>query len=340
MSVGSATVAAGLTPPSSSTPTVLVARRLLPAGMELLAGRCAIRDGGLDLGREELLELARGVDAIVADPTVVIDEAVLDAAGPQLRVVANFAVGYDNVDLDACRRRGVAVTNTPDVLTNATAELALALTLAAARRMTEAEADLRGGRWRGWDPGAYLGLELTGATFGVVGLGRIGRRYAELVAGFAGRGPLRQPHPQGGGRARAGRPAGDAGGDASAAPTWSASTCRPASETTGLVGPRELSAMKTDGDPRQHVARARWSTRGRWPGPCATARSAGAGLDVYEHEPDVPSELLEAPRCVSCCPTSAPPPRERATAWLAWSRRTSSPCSTGEEPPNRVVVMV
>jgi glyoxylate reductase len=154
--------------------------------MELLAGRCAIRDGGLDLAREELLELARGVDAIVADPAVAVDEALLEAAGPQLRMVANFAVGYDNVDLGACRRRGVAVTNTPDVLTNATAELALALALAAARRFTEAEADLRAGRWRGWDPGAYLGLELTGATFGVVGMGRIGRRYAELVVGFAG----------------------------------------------------------------------------------------------------------------------------------------------------------
>ena len=97
--------------------------------------------------RSELLELAPGVDAIVADPTVAVDDALLEAAGPQLRVVANFAVGYDNVDLDACRRRGVAVTNTPDVLTNATAELALALTLAAARRMSDAEADLRGGRW-------------------------------------------------------------------------------------------------------------------------------------------------------------------------------------------------
>src|SRR6185295_12129894 len=165
---------------------VLVARRLPPAGTELLAGRCTIREGGLDVTREELFELAPGVDAIVADPPVAVDEALLEAAGPQLRVVANFAVGYDNVDLDACRAREVAVTNTPDVLTNATAELALALTLAAARRMSEAEADLRGGRWRGWDPGAYLGLELTGATFGVIGLGRIGRRYAELVAGFAG----------------------------------------------------------------------------------------------------------------------------------------------------------
>src|SRR5204862_3934737 len=103
-----------------------------------------------------------------------------------LRVVANYAVGYDNVDLDACRRRGVAVTNTPGVLTNATAELALALTLAAARLITAAESELRAGRWSGWDPGDMLGLELSGATFGVVGMGRIGRRYAELVAPLSG----------------------------------------------------------------------------------------------------------------------------------------------------------
>ena len=119
-------------------------------------------------------------------PTVEVGEQLLEAAGPQLRVVANFAVGIDNVDLDECRRRDVIVTNTPDVLTDATAELALSLTLAAARRTTEAEADLRAGRWRGPDPDGYLGLELSGATFGIVGMGRIGRRYAELVSGLAG----------------------------------------------------------------------------------------------------------------------------------------------------------
>jgi len=165
---------------------VLVARRLLRAGLDSLAADFEIREGGLEVTRERLLELAPGADAIVADPTVAIDEELLDAAGPQLKVVANFAVGHDNIDLDACRSRGVAVTNTPDVLTNATAELALALTLAAARRMTEAEADLRGGRWTGLRPDGYLGLELSGATFGVVGLGRIGHRYAELVRPMAG----------------------------------------------------------------------------------------------------------------------------------------------------------
>src|SRR5690242_15934616 len=165
---------------SDSRPAVLIARRLLPAGRDRLAERCELREGGLDSTPEALLDLAPGVTAIVADPTVPVGGALLDAAGERLRVVANYAVGYDNIDLDACRRRGVAVTNTPGVLTNATAELALALTLAAARLIDTAAAELRAGHWRGWDPGDMLGLELSGATFGIVGMGRIGRRYTEL----------------------------------------------------------------------------------------------------------------------------------------------------------------
>lgn len=134
--------------------------------------------------RDALLRRVAGADAIVADPTVPIDAEVLDAAGPKLRVVANFAVGYDNVDVDACRSREVVVTNTPDVLTNATAELAVALMLAVARRLGEGERLLRGGRWTGWEPGQLLGRELAGAVVGIVGLGRIGTRVAELLQGF------------------------------------------------------------------------------------------------------------------------------------------------------------
>ncbi len=166
---------------SAATPIVVIARRLLPAGFEPLRERYEIREGGLDANREQLLALVPGAAALVADPSVPVDAELLDACGPGLRIVANFAVGYDNVDLAACAERGVFVTNTPGVLTEATAELALALTLAAARRMSDAERDLRSGRWRGWDPAAYRGLELRGATVGVVGLGRIGGRYAELV---------------------------------------------------------------------------------------------------------------------------------------------------------------
>jgi glyoxylate reductase len=301
--------------------------------MELLAGRCAIREGGLDLGREELLELAHGVDAIVADPTVVIDEAVLDAAGPQLRVVANFAVGYDNVDLDACRRRGVAVTNTPDVLTHATAELALALTLAAARRMTEAEADLRAGRWRGWDPGAYLGLELTGATFGVVGLGRIGRRYAELVAGFAGE-VLYVSRTR---KEDAERELGvrQVALDEIFRRADVVSLHLPATgETTGLVGARELSAMK----PEAILVN---TSRGLLVDSRALARAlrdgeiAGAGLDVYEQEPEVPSELLEAPRCVLLPHIGSATTRSR-DGMARLVAESVLAVLDGEEPPNRV----
>jgi glyoxylate reductase len=302
--------------------------------MELLAGRCAIRDGGLDLAREELFELARGVDAIVADPAVPVDEALLEAAGPQLRVVANFAVGHDNVDLDACRRRGVAVTNTPDVLTNATAELALALALAAARRFTEAAADLRGGRWRGWDPGAYLGLELTGATFGVVGMGRIGRRYAELVVGFAGevlyasRTPKEDAEREVGVR-RVALEEIFRGADV-------VSLHLPATgETTGLVGPRELAAMK----PEAILVN---TSRGPLVDSRALARAlrdgeiGGAGLDVYEHEPDVPTELLEAPRCVLLPHIGSATTRARdGMARLVAANVLA--VLAGEEPPNRVV---
>ena len=116
----------------------MIAHVLLPAGLQALQDRYEVRAGGLDSGRDDLLAIAPGASALVADPTVRIDAEILDACGDSLEVVANFAVGYDNVDLDACRQRGVAVTNTPDVLTEATAELALALTLAASRRMSMA----------------------------------------------------------------------------------------------------------------------------------------------------------------------------------------------------------
>src|SRR5690348_16835131 len=121
---------------------VVIARVLLPAGRDRLAERFELREGGLDARRSDLLALAPGASALVTDPSVPVDAEVLDACGASLRIVASFAVGYDNVDLDACRERGVVVTNTPGVLTQATAELALALSLAAARRMSDAERDL------------------------------------------------------------------------------------------------------------------------------------------------------------------------------------------------------
>ena len=235
-------------------PAILIARALLPAGLDLIAEVAEVRVGGLDATREELLELAPGAAAIVADPTVPVDGELLDAAGETLRVVANFAVGYDNVDLDACRERGIAVTNTPGVLTDATAELALAVTLAAARGTGELERKLREGRWTGWDPGADLGTELSGATFAVVGLGRIGLRYAELVRPLAGRllYVARSPKPDAEEELKVERaelPEALAAADV-------VSLHAPGGEATRhLIGAAELAAMKSTRDPRQHVAR-------------------------------------------------------------------------------------
>jgi len=302
--------------------------------MELLAGKFAVTEGGLDVGREELVELAAGVDAIVADPTVAVDEALLEAAGPQLRVVANFAVGYDNVDLDACQARGIAVTNTPDVLTNATAELALALALAAARRMSEAEADLRRGRWQGWDPGAYLGLELSGATFGVIGLGRIGRRYAELVAGFAGE-VLYVSRARKEDAERALRVRRVALEEVFSRADVVSLHLPASAETTGLVGSRELALMK----PQAILVN---TSRGSLVDSRALARAlhdgeiGAAGLDVYEHEPAVPAELLGAPRCVLLPHIGSATNRARDGMARLVAENVLAALG-GAEPPNRVV---
>ena len=319
---------------NDSAPAVLVARTLLPAGRDRLAERCEIREGGLEVGREDLLALAPGVDAIVADPSVQVDEALLDAAGKGLRIVANFAVGYDNVDLDACRRRGIPVSNTPGVLTNATAELALALTLAAARRVGEAEAGLRAGRWHGWDPGDLLGLELSGATFGVVGMGRIGRRYAELVAAFEGRIFYSSPRPKPAvenelGASRA--PIDELLGHADVVSLHALAT----TETVGLIGARELEAMKP------HAVLVN-TARGSLVDSAALARAlregtiGGAGLDVYAHEPEVPKELLEAPRCV-LLPHIGSATTKARDAMAALVADNVLAALDGAEPPNRVI---
>lgn len=131
-------------------------------------------------GRIALAEVAAAdPDAVVCLLSDLIDAAFLDAA-PHLQVVANVAVGLDNIDLAAARARGVCVTNTPDVLTEATAELTLALLFACARRLSEGERLVRSGQWQGWAMDLLLGVPIAGSTLGIVGLGRIGAKVAEL----------------------------------------------------------------------------------------------------------------------------------------------------------------
>ena len=141
-------------------------------------------DAEQPLPRAELLAGVRGQDGVLAMLSDVIDDEFLDAAGTQLRIVANHAVGYDNVDVDACSRHGVLVSNTPDVLTAATAELALTLMLDAVRRVTEGDRMLRARTPWVWTPTFMLGRTLRGHVLGIVGLGRIGKEVARLAQAF------------------------------------------------------------------------------------------------------------------------------------------------------------
>ena len=143
-----------------------------------------MRDAPGPIPRGELLTAVAGVDALVCLMSDRVDAELLDAAGPGLRVVANYAVGYDNIDIGECRRRGVVVTNTPDVLTDATADHAFALLLGVSRRLLEGDDLVRSGAWSGWEPGQLLGRHVTGATLGIVGMGRIGGAVAVRAAAF------------------------------------------------------------------------------------------------------------------------------------------------------------
>jgi lactate dehydrogenase-like 2-hydroxyacid dehydrogenase len=166
---------------------VFVTRVIPAAGLDLVRERVdevEIWPDELPPPRDVLLASVRGVDGLLSLLTDRVDDELLDAAGPSLRVVSNFAVGYDNIDVPACTRRGVAVGNTPGVLTETTADLAFALLMAVARRLPEGRDYVRDDRWRTWGPMLLLGKDLHGGTLGLVGFGRIGREMARRAIGF------------------------------------------------------------------------------------------------------------------------------------------------------------
>ncbi len=134
--------------------------------------------------RDTLLQKVRGVDGLLCLLTDKVDAELMDTAGPQLKVISQIAVGFDNIDIPEATRRGIPVGNTPEVLTNTTADAAWALLMSAARRIGEGERAARSGRWRTWHPLHYLGQDVHGATLGIVGMGRIGFEVARRSAGF------------------------------------------------------------------------------------------------------------------------------------------------------------
>jgi lactate dehydrogenase-like 2-hydroxyacid dehydrogenase len=167
-------------------PRVFVARVIPDDGLDPIRAACDLDlwEDELPPPRDELLRRVAGCDGVLTLLTDRVDDEFLDAAGPGLRVVSNYAVGFDNIDVAACARRGIPVGNTPGVLTETTADLAWALLMAAARRVSEGERYVRDGRWRTWGPLLLLGPDIHGATIGIVGFGRIGQAVARRAQGF------------------------------------------------------------------------------------------------------------------------------------------------------------
>ncbi|MCP4444801.1 MAG: D-glycerate dehydrogenase [Myxococcales bacterium] len=258
--------------------------------------------GGLDyfepssgeLARCEILEEIRGARALISLLSVRVDEELLDAA-PNLKVVANYAVGYDNVDVAAASERGIIVTNTPDVLTEATADFAFALLMASARRLGEGERLLRCGAWMGWLPTLLLGQPIHGRCLGVVGAGRIGQAMLRRGRGFgmpllySGPRPVAQAEALGARRCST--------EELLASSDFVSLHCPLNRETRHLIDAEALSRMKES-------AVLVNTSRGGCVDSEALARAlkagliAGAGLDVFEGEPGIPASLLECEAAV------------------------------------------
>jgi glyoxylate reductase len=165
---------------------VFVTRRLPGSGLDRLAAEYDVEvwDGDRPPTPEELRARVAEAEGLLSMLTDRIDQELLDVA-PRLRAIANYAIGYDNIDLETAAARGIQVGVTPDVLTDATADLAWALMLAAARRLVEAHDAVRNGEWRTWEPCGWIGVDVHGATLAVVGAGRIGQAVAARAQGFA-----------------------------------------------------------------------------------------------------------------------------------------------------------
>ena len=168
-----------------SLPKVYVGLPIQEVGLELLKGKVDFKVWEKEgpPPRDELMHELKDVEGLLSGLPIRVDEELMNAA-PKLKVVSNYAVGYDNIDVAAATKRGIYVTNTPDVLTNATADLTFALILASARRVVEANSFLRSGEWKVWGPELLVGREVSGSTLGIIGFGKIGQAVAKRGLGF------------------------------------------------------------------------------------------------------------------------------------------------------------
>ena len=270
---------------------VLVTREIPEAGLHLLADFDVTVLAERPPTRDELLEAVRGTSGVISTATEKMDGEVMDAAGEGLRVIANMAVGYDNIDVEAAGERGIVVTNTPGVLDETTADVAFMLVLAAARRLGEGERLLRAGKWEWWGPKQLRGLDVWGKRLGIVGMGRIGRAVARRGRGF---GMEILYH----NRSRKEDAENELGAryldlDDLLRESDFVSIHTPLTdETRHLISERELGLMRETAV-LVNTSRGPVVDEGALAAALAEGRIFAAGLDVYEEEPKVHPELLE-----------------------------------------------
>ncbi len=268
----------------------LVTRRIPQAGLDRLtaAGEVIVNPHDRGLTRQELLDLGGNADGWLTMLTDVIDASVIQAC-PKLRGIANYAVGFNNIDLAACTKNNIGVSNTPDVLTDATAEIAFALMLATARRVVEADAFLRSGQWSGWAPLQFLGVGICGKTLGIIGAGRIGTRVAEMASGFRMRivysSRSRKPELE-----RCTGAIYMALENMLSQSDFVSLHSPLTPETQHLIGARQLQMMKSRAI-LINTARGALVDEAALINALREKRIGAAGLDVFEHEPKISSEL-------------------------------------------------
>jgi glyoxylate reductase len=322
----------------SRLPRLFLTRRLPDPGMSLLAEAFTVQ-GNLEdraLSRTEILAGVAGAEAILRRLGR-IDEAVLEAAGHSLRVVSNFGAGVDSIDVSAATARGILVTNTPGVLTGATADLTWALILAAARRLIEGDSLVRQGRWQGREADLFLGVDLPEKTLGVVGMGRIGQAVARRAVGFDMRvlytsrsGPLPPEHVPPGAQWEHRSDLDELLAQADVVTLHLPLTA----ETRHLIGRRELALMR----PRSilvNTARGPVVDEGALVEALRAGRPAAAGLDVYEDEPRLAPGLASLQNAV-LLPHLGSATEETRGRMAALAVRNAAAALRGEPVPHPV----
>lgn len=312
---------------------VVVTGRVPEAAIEKLRAEHEVDawEGSESIGREELLRRVAGADAVVSLLTERIDAELLDAAGPQLKVVANVAVGYDNIDVPACSERGIMATNTPGVLTDATADIAFGLILMATRRLGEGERIIRSGQAWKWGMFFLLGSSLQGKTLGVVGMGGIGQATARRARAF-GMEIVYQSRSEIDPRVAAELGARRVELDELLAISDVVSLhCPYGPATHHLIGAEQLVSMK-DSAYLINTARGPIVDEAALASALRDGQIAGAGLDVFENEPSVHPGLLELEN-VALVPHLGSATVETRTAMAMLAADNTLAVLSGEGPP-------